>query len=207
MKKLLHIIATPRAEESNTLRVTKVFLEAFKEKRSDWALEEIDLSKEKLPSLNLKEANGKYVLLSGKELKGELKDAWRGIISQIERFLSADSYLISTPMWNFGIPYMLKHYIDVIAQPKYLFRYTQNGPEGLVMNKKMVIVTSRGGEYLSDQMRKFDFQEPYLRAIFGLVGISDITFIHAQPMDMGPETRERNIKDAQGKARDLAAKF
>lgn len=207
MKKLLHIIATPRAEESNTLRVTKVFLEAFKEKRSDWALEEIDLSKEKLPSLNLKEANGKYVLLSGKELKGELKDAWRGIISQIERFLSADSYLISTPMWNFGIPYMLKHYIDVIAQPKYLFRYTQNGPEGLVMNKKMVIVTSRGGEYLSDQMRKFDFQEPYLRAIFGLVGISDITFIHAQPMDMGPEIRERNIKDAQGKARDLAAKF
>ena len=207
MKKLLHIIATPRGEESRTLQVTNVFLKAFKEKNTDWAVDEIDLSKEKLPNLNLKETNGKYILLGGKELYGEFKKAWQDIIAQIQRFLSADAYLISSPMWNFSIPYTLKHYIDVILQPKYLFRYTPTGPEGLVKNKKMAIITSRGGEYLSEQMHKIDFQEPYLRAIFGLAGISDITFIHAQPMDMGPDIQKQKLQEAQALAKDLAGKL
>ena len=207
MKKLLHIIATPRAEESRTLQVTKIFLETFRQKNPDWDIEEIDLSKEKLPSLNLKEANGKYVLLSGKDLQGELKEAWQGIITQIQRFLSADAYLISSPMWNFSLPYMLKHYIDIIVQPKYLFRYTKEGPEGLVRDKKMLVITSRGGEYITEEARKLDLQEPYLRAVFGLTGIKDITFINAQPMDMGPEIQQRKIKEAQALAREIGARF
>jgi FMN-dependent NADH-azoreductase len=205
MKKLLHIIATPRQEESRTLKVSEVFLEGFKAKHVDWVIEELDLSKEKLPSLTMKRVGGKYVLLSGKELYGELQEAWEEIVAHIERFLSADAYLISTPMWNFSIPYMLKHYLDVIVQPKYLFRYTHTGVEGLVKNKKMVVITSRGGEYISTQMKPFDFQEPYLRAIFGFVGLTDIDFIIAQPMDMGQEAQEAQIKEAQERARKLAA--
>lgn len=196
MKKLLHIIATPRGEESRTLQITKTFLNAFRESHADWVTEELNLVKEKLPSLTLKQVDGKYVLLGGKDLSGELKEAWEEIISHIKRFQSADAYLISTPMWNFSIPYMLKQYIDIIIQPKYLFRYTEKGVEGLVKNKKMLIITSRGGEYGSGDMHKFDFQEPYLRAIFGFVGITDITFINAQPMDMGPEIQQKKIKEA-----------
>ena len=207
MKKLFSIIATPRGEESRTLKITGAFLGAFKESHQDWVIEELDLTKEKLPSLTLKQVDGKYVLLGGKDLSGELKKAWEEIISHIERFSSSDAYLISTPMWNFGIPYMLKQYIDIIVQPKYLFRYTPNGVEGLIKNKKMLIITSRGGEYLSDQMRSFDFQEPYLRAIFGLAGITDITFINAQPMDMGPDIQKQKIKEAQDLAVEIAARF
>ena len=124
-----------------------------------------------------------------------------------ERFLSADAYLISTPMWNFGIPYTLKHYIDVILQPKYLFRYTEKGPEGLVKNKKMIVITSRGGDYSTEQMKAYDFEEPYLRTAFGFTGITDITFINAQPMDMGPELQEQKIREAQNKARQAANNF
>jgi len=207
MKKLLHIIATPRADESRTLQVSEAFLGAFKDSHADWVIEELDLSKEELPSLTAKRVDGKYVLLEGKDLFGELKEAWEDIIAHIERFLSADAYLISTPMWNFSIPYTLKQYIDIIVQPKYLFRYTKAGVEGLVKNKKMAVIASRGGDYASEQMKSFDFQEPYLRAVFGFVGITDIGFIIAQPMNMGQELQETKIKEAKDQARKLAAQF
>lgn len=207
MKKLLHIIATPRAEESRTLQVSEVFLKAFTEKHPDWVIEELDLSKEQLPSLTAKHVDGKYVLLGGKDLSGELKEAWQEIISQIERFKSADAYLISTPMWNFSIPYPLKHYLDVILQPKYLFRYTASGVEGLIKNKSMVVITSRGGDYSSPQMRGADFQEPYLRFTFGFIGITEITFINVQPMDMGEALQAQKIKEAQTRAKELAAQL
>jgi len=204
MKKLLHIIATPRGGESRTLQVTEAFLNVFTEKHVDWVVEELDLSKEQLPSLTVKRVDGKYVLLAGKDLNGELKEAWQEIITHIERFMSADAYLISTPMWNFSIPYTLKHYIDVILQPKYLFRYTASGAEGLVKNKKMAVITSRGGDY-TGLNRSADFQEPYLRSVFGLAGITDITFINAQPMDMGEALQAQKIKEAQARAKEVAA--
>jgi FMN-dependent NADH-azoreductase len=207
MKKILHIIATPRADESSTLQVSKAFLKAFKEKRADWQVEELDLTKESLPSLTVKRVDGKYLLLGGKDLSGEVKVAWEEIVACIQRFLSADFYLISAPMWNFSIPYTLKHYLDVILQPKYLFRYTPTGPEGLVKNKCMVIITSRGGDYTSMAMQKADFQEPYLRFVFGFVGIIDITFINAQPMNIGEAVQAEKIKEAQGLAKELAFKL
>ena len=209
MKKLLHIIATPRAEESRTLQVTEVFLKVFTEKHTDWVVEELDLPKEQLPSLTVKRVDGKYVLLGGKDLYGELKEAWQEIIAHIERFMSADAYLISTPMWNFSIPYTLKHYIDIILQPKYLFRYTPSGVEGLVKNKKMTVIISRGGDYSQDSpVHNFDFQEPYLRTVFGFVGITDITFIIAQPMDaLGLEVQVKKIEEAKSIARKIADSF
>ena len=203
MKKLLHIISTPRADESRTLQVSKVFLKTFTEKHADWVVEELDLSKEELPSLTLRRIDGKYILAGGKDFDEGMKKAWQEIVAYIEQFLSADAYLISTPMWNFSIPYTLKHYLDVILQPKYLYRYTPTGAEGLVKNKKMVFITSRGGDY-SAALRSADFQEPYLRFVFGFVGIKDITFINAQPMDTGEPLQVQKIKEAQEVAKKLA---
>ena len=208
MKKLLHIIATPRGKESRTLKITEVFLKAFCQRHKEWVVEELDLSKEELPSLTIKRVDGKYVLLGGKELYGELKESWNEIIGHIERFLSADGYLISTPMWNFNIPYPLKHYIDIIVQPKYLFRYTATGVEGLVKNKKMVIIASRGGDYRPGSVAAaYDFQEPYLRAIFGFVGFADIQFIIAQPMDMGLDRQQAELKKSEKEALLAAKEF
>ncbi|MEW5800563.1 MAG: NAD(P)H-dependent oxidoreductase [bacterium] len=205
MKKLLHIIATPRGENSRTLRVSGIFLEEFMKTHPDWIIDELDLFKEDLPKLTVRRVDGKYLLLDGKGLFGELKEAWEEIVAHIERFLSADASLISTPMWNFHIPYVLKQYIDIIVQPRFLFKYTPEGVVGMAKGKKMVIITSRGGDYSSDQMQPFDFQEPYLRAIFQFVGITDISFIIAQPMD-GVESRIRDQKifEAQALARKIA---
>lgn len=205
MKRLLHIIATPRANESNTLVVSNAFLENFKKKFPGCLIDELNVATQTLPPLSIKVVNGKYILLSQKELSRELKAAWEEIVLHIERFLLADAYLISIPMWNFGIPYTLKHYIDIIVQPKYLFRYTDKGVEGLVKNKKMIIVASRGGDYSQEMMAKFDFQESYLRTVFGFVGITDINFVVAQPMDaLGPQVKKQKIEEAQAAARKIA---
>lgn len=202
----MHIIATPRVQDSRTLQISQVFLENFRKKFPTCIIDELNVATESLSSLTVKVVSGKYVLLAGKDLSGELKTAWREVERHIERFLSADIYLISTPMWNFSIPYTLKHYIDIILQPKYLFRYTPSGVEGLVKNKKMVVITSRGGDYSQGSpVHNFDFQEPYLRTVFGFVGITDITFVIAQPMDaLGPEVQAKKIEEAKSAARKIA---
>jgi len=208
MKKLLHIVGTCRGKESRTLKVADAFIKTFKDSHQDWMVDELNLFDQKLPELTTKRLDGKYVLLGGKDLPEELKAYWDEIIEYIRRFLSADAYLVSSPMWNFGIPYRLKHYIDIIVQPKYLFRYTEKGAEGLIKNKKMVIITSRGGDYSNPEAKGYDLQEPYLRTVFGFVGISDIIFINAQPMDaMGPEVQQKKIKEAQKLAKDMALVF
>jgi FMN-dependent NADH-azoreductase len=100
-------------------------------------------------------------------------------------------------MWNFGIPYALKYYIDAIVQPGYLFAYDEQGqPRGLVHGRRMVCVTSRGGDYSQAPMAQFDFLESYLRAIFGFVGIADMTFFNVQPMDISPDLRRSACKAA-----------
>ncbi len=206
MKKLLHIIATPRGTESNTLKVSEAFLDKFTKSHQDWQIETLDLTETELPPLTAKRVDGKYMLLSGKDLSDEISGLWKEIIARIEQFTAADAFLISVPMWNFSIPYTLKHYIDVIMQPRYLFHYTADGPEGLLKNKKMFVVTSRGGDYSSEQMKKADFQEPYLRFIFGFAGITDITFINAGSMNMGDEPRRQSLLAAREKA-EAAASF
>ena len=209
MDKLLHIIASSRGEDSRTLQVSRAFVDALKKKYLSCRIDELNLFQEPLPELTLKMISGKYALLSGKDLSPEAQKSWEPIESHIRRFLSADGYLISSPMWNFSIPYPLKHYIDIIVQPKYLFRYTEKGVEGLVKNKKMTVITSRGGDYsLGSPFHSYDFQESYLRAVFGFVGISDMTFINAQPMDaLGEETKNRKIEEAKEAAIKILAKI
>jgi FMN-dependent NADH-azoreductase len=204
MKKLLHIIATPRGDESRTLQVSGPFLDVFQKEHPEYVIDELNLAKEQLPPLTAMSVSGKYVLMNGKDIFGSLRDTWGEILQYIEQFKSSDIYLISTPMWNFHIPYPLKHFIDLIVQPKYLFRYTETGVEGLIKNKKMIVITSRGGQYTSEATRELDFQEPYLRAIFGFVGITDITFIKAEGMDLKDAKRKQRLEDAISSAKKLA---
>lgn len=199
MKKLLHIIAAPRGDESRTLKVSAAFLEALRDAHPACAVDELNLWAEKLPPLTIPVVRGKYALLGGKDLTGPMKDAWAEVIRHIERFLSADTYLVSTPMWNFSIPYPLKHYLDVILQPKYLFRYTATGVEGLAKGKRMVVVSSHGSDYgPGSPMKSYNYLEPYLRTAFGFAGIADIAFIAAQPMDAaGPEVAQAAVERAK----------
>lgn len=202
MKTLLHIIASPRAGESNTLAISNAYLDGLKASHPDLLVQEIDLFRENLPSVAGENIESKYTLMTGQPLSEGAAANWSSIESLVEQFLKADLYLITTPMWNFTIPYVLKYYIDAIIQPGYLFRYDEQGvPHGLVTGKKMVCVTTTGGSYAEGTpMHAMDFVHPYLRAIFGFVGITDISFIKAGPMDYTPEVRDMALTQAKAEA-------
>jgi FMN-dependent NADH-azoreductase len=204
---LLHIVSTPRGLASNTVRVSNVMLEALQEKYDGLTVRTLDLFKADLPAVAGSNIESKYMLMTGQPLDESSANSWRQIEKNIEQFLDADVYLLTVPMWNFGIPYALKYYIDAIVQPGYLFRYNEEGrPEGLAKGKKMICVTSRGGDYSSGPLHAFDFVEPYLRTIFGFVGITDIHFFNAQPMDVSIDTRKAAYKKTISEVRDYVEK-
>ena len=204
--KLLHVVATPRRTKSNTLQVSDAFLKSLLAHRDDVVVEVVDLYNHNLPAIAGDNIEAKYSLMIGQPIDKSHEESWRRIETLIRGFLAADAYLISTPMWNFGIPYALKYYIDCIVQPGYVFRYDEVGHVvPMVHGKRMLCVTSRGGDYSpSSPMYAYDFQEPYLTSIFGFIGITDIQFISAQPMDIAPDLRETAVAAAIAEAESLA---
>lgn len=195
--RLLHIIATPRGLASNTGRVSSALIEALHEEYDDLEVDTLDLFSADLPAVAGTNIKSKYALMTGQPLDDEARSSWQEIERTIEGFLAADIHVITAPMWNFGIPYALKYYIDAIVQPGYLFAYDEHGvPHGLVHGKRMVCVTSRGGDYSQPPMDAMDHMVGYLRAIFGFVGITDLKFFDVQPCDVTPELRNAAARAA-----------
>lgn len=111
---------------------------------------------------------------------------------------AADVLVLAVPMVNFAITAQLKHWIDAIARARVTFQYTANGPEGLLKNKRVFIVLTRGGVY-RDQ--PFDHQVPYLRQVLGFLGMDDITFVYAEGLAMGPEAEAKALAEAREQIR------
>ena len=153
-------MATPRGFASNTGRISNVLLEALQED-NDIHVTTLDLFSADLPAVAGTNIKTKYALMTGQAIDEAQRLSWNEIERTIEGFLAADIYLLTVPMWNFGIPYALKYYIDAIVQPGYLFKYDETGQAvPLVHGRKMICVTSRGGDY-SGERSPFDFVESY----------------------------------------------
>lgn len=204
--KLLHLIATPRRDSSTTLQVTNAFLDELRAQCPDLDVTEVDLFHEDLPAVAGDNIETKYGLMAGAPVGPDHQESWVRIERLIEQFLAADVYVVTCPMWNLSVPYALKYYIDCVVQPGYVFRYDEHGvPVPLVTGRRMVCVTSRGGDFgPQSPLHAYDFQEPYLRAIFGFIGITDMEFVNAQPVDVSA-LRETALATAAGHARALAA--
>jgi|ERR1700722_11150127 len=124
----------------------------------------------------------------------------------LEEFLAADIVVVGAPMYNFGIPSQLKAWIDRLAVAGKTFRYTANGPLGLAGGKTVVVASSRGGFYGPETpIASLDHQESYLRGIFGFFGISEVTFIRAEGVAIGPEQRAKALDAANDEIAKLAA--
>jgi FMN-dependent NADH-azoreductase len=123
--------------------------------------------------------------------------------SVLSEFLAADVVVIGAPMYNFGVPSQLKAWIDRVAVRGKTFRYGANGPEGLAGGKKLIIASSRGGLYgPQSPAAAFDHQETYLRALFGFLGITDISFVRAEGLSVSPQQKDAAIAAAR---EDIAA--
>ena len=124
----------------------------------------------------------------------------------LEEVEAADVIVIAAPMYNFSISSTLKAWIDHITRAGRTFQYTANGPEGLLKNKKVFVVTARGGIYTGDSPAKaYDFQEPYLRTILGFNGLTDVTFIHVEGQKISPDAADAGIAQARQAVSDITA--
>ena len=113
------------------------------------------------------------------------------LIAQVQ---SADAIVLGVPMYNFGVPVQLKTWIDAIARAGVTFRYTENGPEGLLKGKKVYVALARGGIYRDTPA---DSQVPYLKGVLGFLGMTDVEFIYAEGLAMGPESADKAFAAAE----------
>jgi FMN-dependent NADH-azoreductase len=124
----------------------------------------------------------------------------------LEDFLSADIVVVGAPMYNFSVSSQLKAWIDRLAVAGKTFRYTEKGVQGLAVGKKVIVASSRGGFYGPDTATAFlDHQETYLRGIFGFFGITDVTFVRAEGVNVSADQRKASIAAATAEAARLAA--
>jgi len=124
----------------------------------------------------------------------------------LDEFLAADIVVLGAPMYNFGIPSQLKAWIDCLAAPGKTFRYTAAGVEGLAGAKRVIIASSRGGFYSAPSpVAVLDHQESYLSGFFGFIGVTDIGFVRAEGVNVGPEQRQRALAAALAEAAALQA--
>ena len=119
----------------------------------------------------------------------------------LEQFLAADVIVVGAPMYNFSIPSQLKAWIDRVAVAGRTFRYTAEGPQGLAGGKRVIVASTRGGIHSGAPS---DFVEPYLRQVFGFLGIDDVEFVTAEGLAFGPEARAQAIAAALAPCEELA---
>ncbi|QDV69494.1 FMN-dependent NADH-azoreductase 1 [Rosistilla carotiformis] len=208
MSKLLYIESSPRKSRSKSINVAQAFIEQYQASHPGDEVVTIDLWQKSLPEFDGYTIDAKYQVLNGQGHDAEQATAWKTVVDVIDEFKAADKYVFSLPMWNFGIPYKLKHYIDVIAQPGQTFSYSPDtGYTGLVTGKPVAVVYARGGSYGSDQTKGLDFQTSYMELLLGFIGFTDIHSVIVEPTLASPEDVAESEAAAIQQAQQLATKF
>ena len=122
----------------------------------------------------------------------------------IDELREADLIVIGAPMYNFGMPSTLKAWFDHVLRARVTFRYTDAGPEGLLIGKRAIVVESRAGLYSEGPAAAMDNQEPHIRTLLAFMGITDVTFVRAEKLAFGPEAAEAALSQASQALRELA---
>ena len=208
MTTLLHISASPRGAKSESLAIAETFLSAYRETHPDNTIETWDLWDGTLPEFGPAAAHAKMAVFAGADPMGDEAAAWRAAGQSFERFAAADEYLFSVPMWNAGIPYILKQFIDVISQPGMVFGFDgELGYTGLVTGRKAAVVYT-SAVYGVGRPPSFgsDFQAPYLRDWLNWAGIEDITEVAFRP-NLATADADTGRQAAHAAARDAGKVF
>ena len=208
MTTLLHISASPRGERSESLALAETFLTAYRDTNPDNEIQTWDLWDGTLPAFGPAAAHAKMAVFAGADPMGEQATAWRAAKKAFERFAAADEYLFSVPMWNAGIPYILKQFIDVVSQPGMVFSFDgENGYTGLLTGRKAAVVYT-SAVYGVGRPASFgaDFQAPYLRDWLTWAGVEDITEVAFRP-NLATADAEMGRRQAHAEARDAGKVF
>jgi FMN-dependent NADH-azoreductase len=200
----LHIEASPRGGRSTSTARSRAFLDELTRLEPRLVGDRLPLWEAPLPEFDGATIAAKYARLAGKSLSAEEERAWTTVSHLVDGLRRADAVVISTPMWNMGIPYKLKHWIDLITQPGLSFKFDpETGYSPLLEDRPVLIVLSSAGDFSSGINRgRPDLATPYLTAAFRFIGFKTITIVPVAPT-VGPEyevTKGRQIAEAQLRA-------
>ncbi len=208
MSRLLHVSASPRGARSESLALATTFLDTYREHNPLHTVDDFDLWDGTLPDFGPAAAAAKMAVFAGEEPAGPAAKAWARAEATFRRFDSYDRYVFSVPMWNAGIPYILKQFIDVVSQPGMVFGFDpEQGYTGLLQGKKAVLLLT-SAVYGPGRPPSFgsDFQAPYLHDWLAWAGVLDVEEVAFRP-NLATADAAGARERAHEAARRLAAKF
>lgn len=207
MAHLLHIDSSPRGERSHSRRLTGEFVEAKMQAHPADTVTYRDVGRNRVPHVDESWIAAAYT--PPEQRTPQLQEAIRISDQLVDEFLAADLYVIGIPMYNFSVPSTFKAYIDQIVRPGRTFAFEPEDSASpykpLVLGKKMFIITARGGSGFGagERNEKLNYQDPYLRTIFGFIGITDITFVHVENDESGGTSLAQSIAAARSQVAQL----
>ncbi len=203
MATILVITASPRGERSDSRALTTLFAQQWAQHHPQDTILLRDIGHHPVPHVTEPWIVGAFA--PSEAHTPETKSAIAVSDQLVDEFLRADRFVFGVPMYNFNIPSTFKAYIDQIVRPGRTFAVGPNGFEGLVKDKKALFILTRGGAYPpGSPSAARNFQEPYLREIFGFIGVTDLTFVDAENMNRGEDTAKLSREKAQNALKELA---
>ncbi|QHC96749.1 MULTISPECIES: FMN-dependent NADH-azoreductase [unclassified Pseudomonas] len=208
MTTLLHIECSPRKQRSASLQVARSFIDRYLQHHPQTHVETLDLWGMPLPEFGEEAMNAKYAGLNGIARTPAQQTVWEELEALAAHLHRADILVMSVPLWNYSIPYKLKHYIDLVSQKDILFSFDpQLGPQGLLHGKTAVVAYARGLDFSAQSTTpagRFDFQKPYMQAWLEFVGITDVHALIVEKTILGEDLDRNSRLLASQQARDLA---
>ena len=192
-----YIECSPRGKRSHSTKIAQAYIEQAKKNIPDLELNHINPWSLNLPEFDGDMLNAKYSVIRGTDPSADEVSAWSNVKNIFDEFNNADHYLFSVPMWNFNIPYKLKHYIDIITQPGMSWSYTpEDGYKGLMTDKTATIIYSTGDGYGEGTgFESFDMQKPYVNLWLTFLGFKKIERVVVDRTLFDAETAEKNALD------------
>ena len=202
MSNILLVTSSPRGAASHSSRLARSLAERLASGEAGSKLVIRDLSREPLPHI------GEDFVTAQATPAAQRSAAQSAAVALSDRLIAevqaADVLVIASAMINFGIASTLKTYIDHLLRAGSTFRYTENGPEGLVKGKKAYIVQASGGVYSQGPLQAYNFQDTYLKRVLGFIGISDVEVISIEGIALGAEAAEKALQAAAGRVSSIA---
>ena len=196
MKNILVVNSSLNSEAGNSSKLVANYLDKLAGK--DVKLDLLDLNEAQLPHLTQQEM---AAWMTSPEERTQAQAELAAISDALlSRLVEADEVVIGLPMYNLGVPSTFKAWIDRLARAGKSFKYTETGPVGLIADKPVTVLAARGGVYAGTD---YDTQTPYIRHIFGLMGITSVNFVYAEGLNMGEEAAEKAFSAANEKFIEL----
>ncbi len=206
MSQILHIDASTRGDRSISRSLSQEFITGWQTTHPDDTVTYRDLGHNPVPFVDEKWIAAAFS--DPADHSPELQAAISVSETLVAEFLAADRYVFAIPMYNLSIPAVFKAYLDQIVRVGKTFTVSANGYEGLVTERKLLVITSQGGVFQpGTPAAAYNFHEPYLRTIFGFIGVTDVTFITADGLNMGDTLREKSLTNAHQAIKEAIANW